>query len=471
MGRKTWTVAVALLALLAVSCGRDGDDEVTSPTTAEADGGSTVEALFGAPDIAEACESEEPEATEVGVSADSITVTVMADTGSPLAPGIFQGNVDAVVAFAEYVNERGGIGCRDLVVETWDSKFDPTEVKNGQISACQGSLAMLGGNSVFNPDPTALETCEDLAGEVTGVPNVAAFAVDTNEMCSPMTIGVNAATEACPVTPDVEREFTRVVGPMRWLAEQHPGLHGIYLANGDLPSTKLSAIPDIAAQEEAGITFDAKFVQGAQDPQTAYVPRLAPLKDGSNYVYNGSGDYVSLFMGREALAQGIDLADVVWACGVACYTQNMISAGGAAVEGTYVWIQSLPFEEAEENEALAAYVEAVGEDEVDTWGAQSWAAAIAFKHAVDGIVAADGPNAITRAALLDALAAIEDFDAAGMTGKRKLTEYSPCYVMMQVRDGAFVRAWPEEPGTFDCEETNVVTVRVNPERAAASDLR
>jgi ABC-type branched-subunit amino acid transport system substrate-binding protein len=149
----------------------------------------------------------------------------------------------------------------------------------------------------------------------------------------------------------------------------------------------------------------------------------------------------------------------------------MLSAGGAAVEGTYVWIQSLPFEEAEENEALAAYVDAVGEGEVDTWGAQSWGAAIAFKQAVDDLVAAEGPNAITRSALLDALRSLEDFDAAGMTGPRKLGEYSPCYVMMQVKDGGFVRAWPEEPGTFDCEETNVVKVTVNPERAAASDLR
>jgi hypothetical protein len=469
MGRSKWFAALALVALLGAACGRDDDGGAAAPTTTAGDG-SAREALFGAPDIADACESEPLEAGEVGVDEDTITVTVMADTGSPLAPGIFQGNVDAIVAFAEYVNERGGVGCRDLVVETWDSRFDPTEVKNGHISACQGSLALVGGNSVFNPDPSAMESCEDAAGEATGLPNVAAFAVDTNEMCSPVTIGVNARTEGCPVEPGTEREFTRVVGPMRWLAEEHPGLHGVYLANGDLPSTKLSAIPDIAAQEGAGITFDAKFVQGAQDAQSDYIPRLAPLKDGSNYVYNGSGDYVSLHMGREARAQGIDLAEVVWACGVACYTQNMLS-GGAAVEGSYVWIQSLPFEEAGENEALDAYVGAVGEDDVDTWGVQSWAAAIAFKQAVDGIVAESGPNAITRAALLDALAGLEDFDGAGLTGARKLTEYSPCYVMVQVRDGAFERVHPEEPGTFDCDEANLVTVRVNPEQAAATDLR
>ena len=76
------------------------------------------------------------EATDTGVTADTITVQVMADTGSPLAPGLFQGNVDALKGFAKYINANGGIGCRQLKVETWDSKLTPDESKNGQINAC-----------------------------------------------------------------------------------------------------------------------------------------------------------------------------------------------------------------------------------------------------------------------------------------------------------------------------------------------
>jgi hypothetical protein len=37
------------------------------------------------------CASEPLQATETGVTADTITVQVMADTGSALAPGLFQG--------------------------------------------------------------------------------------------------------------------------------------------------------------------------------------------------------------------------------------------------------------------------------------------------------------------------------------------------------------------------------------------
>ena len=78
----------------------------------------------------------------------------MADTGSPLAPGLFQGNVDAIQGFEKYINDNGGIGCRKLKVETWDSKLTPDEAKNGQINACTNALAMVGGNSLFNPDVT-----------------------------------------------------------------------------------------------------------------------------------------------------------------------------------------------------------------------------------------------------------------------------------------------------------------------------
>src|SRR5690348_1942342 len=137
--RHRWLILLVALGLIAAACGRDdndnagGEGESNTPTTAA---GSA------------ACEGVTLEATDIGVTADSITIQVMADTGSPLAPGLFQGNVDAVEGFAKYINANGGIGCRDLKVEAWDSKLTPDESKNGQINACQKSLAMVGGNSL-----------------------------------------------------------------------------------------------------------------------------------------------------------------------------------------------------------------------------------------------------------------------------------------------------------------------------------
>ena len=129
----------------------------------------------------------------------------------------------------------------------------------------------------------------------------------------------------------------------------------------------------------------------------------------------------------------------------------MLEQGGDTVEGTYVWMQFLPFEEADTNAAAQAYVDSVGADNAVSCGAQAWQAAIAFQQVVNQIVADEGPNAITRANILEGLAALDDFAADGWAGAKCLRGVSDCYVMLQLQDGAFVRACPEERGTFDCD--------------------
>src|SRR6478609_269422 len=180
----------------------------TSDTTAAASGGATTTAApettvaggkegyaLTAADIEAQCKSEPLQATEIGVTDSDITIQVMADTGSPLAPGLFQANIDAVKAFAEYINANGGVGCRQLKVETWDSKLDATESKNGLINACQKALAMVGGNSLFNPDVSPMTDCPDKAGAVSGVPDMAALANDVNELCASTTFTIQYQAE------------------------------------------------------------------------------------------------------------------------------------------------------------------------------------------------------------------------------------------------------------------------------------
>lgn len=433
-----------------------------SPTTTTAP--AAGDRALTADDIAAQCASAPLEATEVGVTDSKIVIEVMADTGSQLSPGFGQGSVDAVEAFARYINANGGIGCRELEVRAWDSKFDPLEAKNGQLDACANAVAMVGNYSVLNPDVSAMEGCADQGGNPTGLPNVAALTVDQNEACSPMTIGVASRVEPCPLAPDTVRDFVRVVGPGAWLLEQHPDLHGVYLANGDLPSTKISAVADIAVLEQAGVVWDAKLVQSARDQQSAYVPRVQYLKNGSNFVWHGVADYALVQWMKEAVAQGVDMDSIVWACGVACYTSNFLAQGGSAVEGVYVWIPNLPFEEADANAALDAYVTNVADGKIDYNGMSSWRAAIAFQQVVNQIVLEQGPNAITREAILAGLDALDEFSADGITGPYGLTEPNPCFVLVQVQDGAFTRVWPEERGTLDCKPENLGTVTLNPEQ-------
>ena len=451
MKRYRLLCLLVALGLVAAACGRDSDNAN--------EGGSTpTSAATNA-----ACEGVTLEATDTGVTADTITVQVMADTGSPLAPGLFQGNVDALKGFEKYINANGGIGCRQLKVEEWDSKLDPTESKNGQINACQTALALVGGNSLFNPDVTEMNTCADAAGQPTGIPDISALANDVNEQCAKNAYIIQGIAETCPEgggVPTGVRDLTAFVGTALYYETVASPLKGAFLVPGDLPTTVQSATFQIQGQASVGVEWTATPKVSGRAEQSAYTPIVQTLSNtGSNYVYNGSNDKVMIDMRNEAAAQGLDGIDV-WACSLACYTDKF-KAAGSAVDGTYTWMQFLPFEDKGSNDELDNYLASVSTP--DSFGAQAWMAAVLFQDAVNAVVESDGPNAITRASILEALSGITSFDANGWMGaKNPKGGFSDCMVVTQVENGEFVRVQPTEKGTLDCNPDYLTTVNADP---------
>jgi ABC-type branched-subunit amino acid transport system substrate-binding protein len=447
MGGRKLLVAALLGAVALAGCSRDDPNHAAGaqPTST-------------ASDRAGVCSAEPLRATGVGVTADEITIEVMADYGSALAPGLFKANVEAVEAYADWANAHGGIGCRQVVVRRWDSKLDATEAKNGQIDACGKAVALVGGNSLFNPDAGPMTAC--------GLPDLAALAADTAEMCAATAYVIQAVYEHCPVGPGV-RDITQMVGPARWYLDNFEDLHGLYLVPGDLPSTVQVSTATMRAMEEVGLHFDdARKVSAAGGAQSVYIPLVQSTKDhGSTFAYDGASDSNFVGMRKEYVAQGADGVDL-WACSLSCYTARYVHDGGPDVEGTYAWMQFLPFEEAGTNEELARYVDAVGRDNVDAFGAQAWQAAVLFDTVVEAIVTADGPNAITRERILDELARTKDFTANGWMGKKDLRGWSPCYLLVQLEGGKWKRVHPTEPGTFDCDPENLRTVSLDPQAEA-----
>jgi hypothetical protein len=261
----------------------------------------------------------------------------------------------------------------------------------------------------------------------------------------------------------VARLETAMVGPTKYYLQKTAGLHGVYLVAGDLPTTTQASAIQIAAQATAGITWDATPKVSGADQQPAYTPRIQILKaKNSNYVYDGSNDVAMIRMRKEAKAQGLDSSKVLWTCSLACYTKNELSQGGADVEGTYIWMQFLPFEEASLNPEATAYINGVGAAKADSFGAQAWQAAGALKQAVDDVVAKSGPNGITRAAILDDLKGMKNFTDNGWIGEKDLRGASPCYVLMQIQGGKYVRVFPTKAGTLDCTASNLTTLTIDP---------
>ena len=114
MRRFGWVGVLLAMVLVAAACG--GGKSIGNGAAP----GNTSAPTATTSDL---CHTTQLQSTEVGVTPTTITVTVVADTGSPLRPGLFQGSVNGVQAWAKYINANGGLACRQVVVKTADSKL------------------------------------------------------------------------------------------------------------------------------------------------------------------------------------------------------------------------------------------------------------------------------------------------------------------------------------------------------------
>jgi hypothetical protein len=453
-----WLVACAVLSAALVGCGRD------DPSPPEAGKATTQTTASGAA----GCDGAALEATDVGVTADTVTIEVMADVGNPLAPGLFQGNIDAIKAYAGWVNDHGGVACRQLVVKEWDSKLNPDEAKNGQIDACENAFALVGGNALFNPDVDTMTGCKDHAGAATGLPDLPGTANDSAELCAHTTYMAASVSQQCPIVPGQPVHFVAGTGSPRWFNQEFGAGKGMYMIPGDLPTTIQSAMYIIRSLKEGGANYVFTPKVSGRTEQAGYTPLIQTMRqEGIDFVTDGLTDTAMIKLRREAKAQGYDDKVKVWTCIPSCYSKAF-KAAAADVDGTYVTLSNLPFEEKDTNEALAAFVDSVGIDKADGFGALAWQSAALFKQAVDDVVAAKGPNGLTRASFMDALDHVKDFDAGGWAAKKAtLRSASPCFVIVQLRDGEFHRVHPKKRGTLDCNDANLVEFDLDPAAEAA----
>jgi Periplasmic binding protein len=414
----------------------------------------------------DACKTTALTASEVGVTAKTITVTVVADTGSPLRPGLFQGSVDAVKAWGEYINANGGLACRKVVVKAADSKLSADDAQNSVTNACGNSLALVGTTAVFLDNMKPIEQCKNKAGAPVGMPDVAVFQTYAQQQCSPVSFSVVPYGASCPYSGSGVRTFKQPTVTENYYFGKYgkDALHGLYLVPSDLPSTISSTTPIFAATKKLGIKEDAEFGISGLTPQSGYTPYVQALKSkNSTYARNGS-DYVSnVFLRKEAQVQGVNTVKV-WDCGLQCYDQRFISTGGSAVNDQYIWMSFLPYEDKGKNDELDNFLQY--DTKPDSFGTQAWVAGQVFATAVNAVVAKSGPNGLTRAALLTAIRGLTNFDDNGLIAPTNIGGQvaSKCLVGMQVQNAKFVRVDPVEPGTFDCTG-DVVTVTLDPVKA------
>jgi hypothetical protein len=406
---------------------------------------------------------QQPAGGEIGVTADTIRIAVIADVDNAARPGLFQGSVDGVNAFAKFVNANGGLaGGRKVQVDFIDSKLSADEARNALVRACQEDFAIVGTTALFMNNIEPMTSCVDQAGKATGLPDVPVLQTEIAHQCSPISYAVIVVGLDCATKDAAQKKVTVSAGPPKYFTKQNKGLHGIFMLAGDLKSTVNSGIPVVKVNTETGIKSDGEFKVSGFSPQAAYTPIVQEIKaKGSTYAQNLVDYKADVFLRKEAQAQGVNTVKV-WDCALQCYDRRLLSEGGDAVEGQYVSLFFVPFEDAKQNKSVNNYLRNVGgRDKADGFGAQAWAAGLFFRDVVNNVVKADGDNGLTRARFLEEAAKIHDFNADGMLGPTDVggRKISGCGVILRVKGGKFVRVTPSKKGTVDCSG-GTKTVRV-----------
>ena len=442
------TVVAAALVVTAIGCGGGGGDDGGEEAEQDLPGleGPGVQTIPGT------------EATEIGVSADTIRITVISDVDNVPSPGLFQGPRDAMMAFAEHVNAQGGIAGRELEVQFLDSKLSPDEARSALIQACEDSFAIVGTAALFLTSLEPLTGCTDQAGAATGLPDLSVVQTTFEHACAPTSFSVNGTAIDCDTRDEVPQTYVVSAGPARYFDEEFDLERGSWVQGNDIQGALDGTLP-VAAGERT-IVDGEDFLTSALSPQSVYTPYVQSLRrDGVDYVATYGNAHMQATLLQEARVQGVT-ADV-FTCVVSCYDEQLIEEAGDAAEGSYVTLAQLPFNETDSNENLDAMVGSVAD--LDGFGSMAWISGLLFQQAVEQVVEEQGPNALTRANLLAELNTIHDFDAGGLIGPTDIAAHrgSGCLVVTQVQDGEFVRVHPEEPGTLDCDEDNLVTVELD----------
>ena len=456
--------AIAALAavLLAAGCSSASSSSPGSASGSTASASSAATAASGTTSAAPA--GSAGPGTDIGLTATTIKVGMIADVDTSLAPGLFQKSVNAVKAWADIVNANGGLAGRKVVVDFCDSKLDPNATTNCVINACQNDFALVGTSANALEDLSDIDGCKNAAGKAIGIPDLAAFAF-LPLACDPDTYLIGGYGPYCATAKQNPQTYLANIGDARYYMSQFKNLHGVFVYDSDVPTLKTAFLPNFQGDEDLGIKADAQgaYAESGSAPQSALTPVISAIKAaGSSYVYAGSTPQNTILLEREAKLQGVSSVKV-WACNSGCYDSSFYAQGGSVVNGTYAQLDDLPFyTEYEDNPALAALVKQMGGTaNLNNNAVLSYVMCLLFQDAVQKATADGGT--LDRQTLFTALNSEHSFDADGIVGPTNVAAHEPsnCDVITQLVNGQWQRVYPAKPGTFDCNSGNTKTIKMN----------
>jgi hypothetical protein len=371
-------------------------------------------------------------ASDVGITAHTIRVTVVADT-APVVKG--------VQAWAATVNESGGLAGRTVKVDA-RVVSNPSEYSAAITNACTTSFAVVGSSSQFDSQSSGL-AC--------GVPEVATHIFDPAHQSRAASYAVIPARAG--VVP---------VGAFRHLLSTVTGCCSQYVLVPTVGPARAATQAVVQAAAAVGFTTAGTPDVPPGAGPAEYTKLVADLvSKQATFASSGLGAESTVRLRKAAAANPAAGVVKVWYCDATCGEQSFLTSGGPAVDGENVALGVNPLADEARIPTMAAYVRVVktlGPPTVA--GLESYSAGLLFQQAAHQVVAASGPNGLTRVRLLAALGTVHTFTAGGILGTTDVGARQPtgCYVLLRVDGGRFVRVFPSAPAQLDCGAQNLQTV-------------
>ena len=425
-------------------------DDNQSSSTQETDESNTEEAETQTANNAEETPPPEPEvpsfgdlewpcgpgtangATDQGVTDESILIGGGDDRGFVGSLGLNITQTDTIQAFVDTCNEMGGILGREIIVELYDAKI--FEVSSVWLDACPRMFMMVGeGFAVDGFGEESRVQCE--------LAHIPAWTVSAAAAHGPWMIQ--------PVPNPADRMSLSIAA---WISDTYPDaitssatVYGNFAATIENKDKVLASYPQIGFEFDKNLEYN---INGEDD----WTPFILSLKDSDiKHVYF-TGTCLPNYQAFRASA-AVNNFEAIYSVDPNFYEDSCRRANSDGVmNGTFIRSAYIPFEERSASKAVDDYLnimEANG-GEVALLGMQTASAFMLWATAAK----ACGSD-LTRECVLNEAGGIDEWTGGGLhvPSDPGVNETPPCGLVMELVNDSYQRVFPEELGTYACDES------------------
>ena len=448
MKKSSWLYAVVVataLATIMTACGSGRSSSSGDGTTDTSAATETAAGSFGT--LADVCgPGDAAGATDLGVTDTEITIGYGDDAGFQQSPGLNHQMSDAMKAFIQWCNDAGGINGRTIKGNYHDAAI--TEVNNAVTDACQTDFFVVG-------EGWSLDASQEQTRRGCGLPAVAGYAV------SPQFANAPLKWEPFPIPADYtnttaaayfEREFPEKTSKIATM-------YANYSATIDSKDKVVSAWTDMGYE-----FLDCPQEYNIQGEAT-WLPFVQNLKDcGAEFVYF-VGSPAPNFQNVLSAAAQIDY-EPIWYVDPNFYDASFRdwNVDGLA-DNVYLRQSYTPLEEADAEPSTQQFIDIMEQygGDMNQLGQQSASAFLLWATAAKAC-----GSELTRDCVGAELDKITSWTGGGMHAEANPGENLPseCGLLLKMEGTTYVRVYPEEPGSYDCDPSYAAEV-FGPERDRA----